>query len=111
LGADGDFGASTKNAVMNFQKSVGIGVDGIAGYQTLTAIDNAIKNLSSNSDDGKLVRITANVLNVRRGAGTDHSIVSTVRKNSIRTVVEEVDDWGRITDPPGWISRQYYEDV
>lgn len=111
LGADGDFGISTRNAVMNFQRSVGIGVDGIAGYQTLTAINNAIKNLSSNSDVEKLVRITANVLNVRRGAGTDHPIVSTVRKNSTRTVVEETDDWGRIIDPPGWISRQYYEDV
>jgi hypothetical protein len=111
FGADGDFGTETKKAVMNFQRDTGIGVDGIAGHQTLTAIADALKNKNKNSDNCKFVRITANVLNVRSGAGTNHKIVSTVLKNSVKTVIEEKDGWGRISDPAGWISGQYYEDV
>lgn len=111
LGSDGSFGASTKSAVMKFQKNTGIGVDGIAGYQTLAALDEAIKMLESVNSDGKSVRITASVLNVRSGPGTNYPAVSYVRKNSVRTVVEEKDGWGRISDPVGWISGQYYEDV
>lgn len=110
-GADGDFGASTKKAVEKFQKSAGIGVDGIAGNQTLTALDNAIKKLEANTGSGKSVKITASVLNVRSGPGTNYPAVSYVRKNTVRTVVEEKDGWGRISDPAGWISGQYYEDV
>lgn len=110
-GADGDFGASTKKAVEKFQKSAGIGVDGIAGNQTLTALDNAIKKLEANTGSGKSVKITASVLNVRSGPGTNYPAVSYVRKNTVRTVVEEKDGWGRISDPAGWISEQYYEDV
>lgn len=111
LGSDGSFGASTKSAVMKFQKNTGIGVDGIAGYQTLAALDEAIKMLESVNSDGKSVRITASVLNVRSGPGTNYPAVSYVRKNSVRTVVEEKDGWGRISNPVGWISGQYYEDV
>lgn len=111
LGSDGNFGASTKSAVMKFQKNTGIGVDGIAGYQTLAALDEAIKMFESVNSDGKSVRITASALNVRSGPGTNYPAVSYVRKNSVRTVVEEKDGWGRISDPVGWISGQYYEDV
>ena len=110
-GADGDFGASTKKAVEKFQKSTGIGVDGIAGNQTLTALDNAIKKLEANTCSGKSVKITAGVLNVRSGPGTNYPAVSYVRKNTVKTIVEEKDGWGRISDPAGWISGQYYEDV
>ena len=47
-GADGDFGSATETAVRNFQRNTsGLAVDGIAGYQTLTAIDVAINALNS----------------------------------------------------------------
>lgn len=110
-GADGDFGVSTKKAVEKFQKDAGVGVDGIAGNQTLTAIDNAIKKLDANNDSGKPVKITASVLNVRSGPGTNYTVVSYIRKNTVVTVVEEKDGWGKISSPTGWISEQYYEDV
>lgn len=37
-GADGDFGAKTDNAVRAFQKKKGLGVDGICGLNTWTAL-------------------------------------------------------------------------
>jgi hypothetical protein len=39
---DGIYGAETKNAVEQFQVSAGLGEDGIAGPQTLTAIDKQL---------------------------------------------------------------------
>ena len=45
LGADGDFGTKTHNAVKAFQKSVGLTQDGIVGPQTLEQLRVAIKAL------------------------------------------------------------------
>lgn len=108
-GADGDFGGDTFNAVKKFQESMNLGIDGIAGNQTLTALDKAIA--SQGSSVKKYVRITANILNVRSGVGMSSQIVSNVRKGAICAVIEEKDGWGKIVSPAGWISGQYYEDV
>ena len=108
-GADGDFGQATLNAVKKFQKQMKLGVDGVAGNQTLTALDKALA--SQSSPEKKTVRITADILNVRSGAGMNYQVVSNVRKGAICTVVEEKDGWGKIVNPAGWISGQYYEDV
>lgn len=47
-GADGIFGEKTKKAIMEFQKSKGLGVDGIVGPMTWEALENAV----SSRDDG-----------------------------------------------------------
>ena len=41
--ADGIFGANTEKAVKNFQKSMGLKEDGIAGPQTLTSLSDRLK--------------------------------------------------------------------
>ena len=111
-GADGDFGRATFDAVKMFQKMVGgLGVDGIAGNQTLTALDKAVAALSSGDGSSKYVKITANILNVRSGPGIDHPIISSVRKDAVYALVEEKTGWGKINNPNGWISSQYYEVV
>lgn len=109
-GADGDFGQATYNAVKNFQRKIGgILIDGIAGYQTLTAIDKAIAALSY--DKNMSIKITANILNVRSGPGMNYQVVSSVRKGAVCTLVDETAGWGKIKNPSGWISSQYYETV
>jgi hypothetical protein len=42
LRADGSFGAGTATAVRNFQGDKGLGVDGVAGRDTLDALDRAL---------------------------------------------------------------------
>lgn len=109
-GADGNFGQNTYNAVKRFQQAIGgLGIDGIAGNQTLTALDKTFAGLSDG--ENKHVKITANILNVRSGPGMDHTVISSVRSGTICTVIEEKSGWAKIKSPSGWISSHYYEAV
>jgi hypothetical protein len=115
LGADGSFGNDTYQAVRKFQKAVGIGVDGIAGANTLNAIDKAIKNLDDKNASGKLigstVSVTASLLNVRSGAGTNNRIVKQVKYGTTFVVLEESNGWCKIDSPSGWVSKDYIKKV
>lgn len=57
------------------------------------------------------VKITANVLNVRKGPSTKNAVVTTVRKNGVYTIVDEENGWGLLTsyskNRNGWISLKY----
>lgn len=53
------------------------------------------------------VKITADSLNVRNGAGTGFKLVTTVKKNQVYTIVEESNGWGRLKSGAGWISMKY----
>ncbi|MDU2122924.1 MAG: N-acetylmuramoyl-L-alanine amidase [Clostridium celatum] len=64
-------------------------------------------NNSSNDESSYRVKITANVLNVREGAGTNYYIVTTVKRNEVYTIVEESNGWGKLKSGEGWISLSY----
>ena len=53
------------------------------------------------------VKITADVLNVRSGAGTRYPIRTTVNKNEVYTIIAEKDGWGKLKSGAGWISLNY----
>lgn len=102
-GADGDYGGGTASAVRDFQRDHKdkLAMDGIAGPKTLALIDELIGTSSSR------VKVIANVLNVRTGAGMSYAIKGNVLKGSVHTVLEEKDGWGKISN--GWISLEYTE--
>lgn len=100
---DGSYGVKTANAVRAFQKANNLTQDGIAGPKTLEAIDQKIKSSS------KTVKVTANILNVRSGAGTNYAVVGAIRKGSTYTILEEKNGWGKISS--GWISLEYVEKI
>lgn len=58
-----------------------------------------------------LVRVTTDVLNVRKGAGTNYPIVTTVKRNEVYTIVAEVvvgnDIWGKLLSGAGYICLTY----
>lgn len=54
-----------------------------------------------------LVTITASVLNVRKGAGTNYAIATTVKKNQVYTIVDEQNGWGKLKSGAGWIKLSY----
>ena len=58
-----------------------------------------------------IVRITATVLNVRTGPGTQYPIARTVVKGEAFTIVEQSDNWGKLKSGAGWICLDYTEPV
>lgn len=58
-------------------------------------------------EDAYTVKITANVLNVRQGPGTNYKITTTVKKNEVYTIVETSGNWGKLKSGAGWICLDY----
>lgn len=54
-----------------------------------------------------LVRVTASVLNVRKGVGIAYPIATTVKRGQVYTIVEERNGWGRLKSGVGWIKLSY----
>lgn len=83
-------------------------------YVRDTAAWNTFKanlNTAAPVASGYLVKITADVLNVRKGAGTGYKIVTTVKKNEVYTIVQELNGWGKLKSGAGWISLKYTKKV
>lgn len=90
-----------------------------------TNLDNAKQMVNKNpnyyvfNSSGKLVypikeqrvKITASTLNVRKGAGANYAVVTTVLKNGVYTIVEEQNGWGLLKSykntRDGWINLSY----
>ena len=58
-----------------------------------------------------LVRITADVLNVRANAGISYKVNCQIKYNGVHTIVGEKDGWGRLKNGSGWIALEYTEKV
>lgn len=62
-----------------------------------------------------LVKITANILNVRAGAGTNYRVTTTVRKNQVYTIVGEKMNgntkWLQLKSGSGYISASYTKKI
>ena len=102
--ADGIYGAKTANAVREFQEKHNLTRDGIAGPLTQAAIKSA---LAGSFNAGDTVIVVANLLNVRKGAGTNYAVKTTVRKNAAYTLSEVANGWGKLQELSGWVSLQY----
>lgn len=62
------------------------------------------------------VKVTANSLNIRKGAGTNYGIAGTITDKGIYTIVAESDGnetsrWGKLKSGAGWIALDYCEKV
>lgn len=75
------------------------------GY-TMNTFRKAVKN-AMHKDTSYMVKITASVLNVRKGASVSHPITTTVRKGEIYTIVDESNGWGKLKSGAGWINLKY----
>lgn len=56
-------------------------------------------------------RITANVLNVRKGPGTSHAVSCTVKKGDVYTITKINGNWGYLKSGAGWINLGYAERI
>lgn len=58
-----------------------------------------------------LVRVTASVLNIRKGPGTSYAIAGQIKDRGVYTIVEQNGTWGRLKSGVGWISLNYTKKV
>lgn len=114
-GADGYYGNATYNAVRKFQDDNNLlPLDGIVGSLTLAAIDNAVAKLDAVNNDsyvGSYVKVTADVLNVRSGAGLNNKITARIVYDTVCMVVEEKENWCKLSSLNGWVSKDYIKKV
>ncbi len=57
------------------------------------------------------VKITADTLNIREGAGTDYAVVGTIKDKGIYTITKEKNGFGKLKSNVGWISLKYTKKI
>lgn len=80
-------------------------ITGVVALKNLVKIDDFISYQ---------VKVTANTLNIRSGAGTNYSRVGKIEDNGVYTIVAESDGvgatkWGKLKSDKGWISLDYVQ--
>ena len=54
-----------------------------------------------------LVKITANTLNIRNGAGTKYKVNKQVKRGDVYTIIQEKNGWGKLKSGAGWVCLDY----
>ena len=57
------------------------------------------------------VKVTADALNIRSGAGKNNAIVGCIRDKGTYTIVETSGNWGKLKSGAGWICLDYTQKV
>jgi len=58
-----------------------------------------------------IVQITANVLNIRKGPGTNYPVVGQIKDKGKYTIMEVQNGFGRLKSGVGWISMKYTQKI
>ena len=107
-GADGDFGDCTEVAVRCFQKDHDLVCDGIAGKDTVAALEAAI---GGDVADAEYVRIVGGNCYVRDAPNTDGKILGVAGEGeTYRRLDESANGWQKIQfrdNQVGWASGKY----
>lgn len=93
--------------------------DANPGYYVFDESGNAVYPEDSSSDSTFTpykVKVTASVLNIRKGAGTNYGTNGSIRDKGTYTIVEEstgkgATKWGKLKSGAGWISLDYTKKV
>ncbi len=89
-GADGEYGSETKAAVASFQKAAGLPVTGQAGAVTL----QRILAHETAPGAGEVLVIASVSAHVRKGPGTNHASLGTVKRGARMTRTgEDTESW------------------
>lgn len=84
-------------------------VTGVVKAEYLVAYDGETANTAGFTP--YLVKITADVLNVRAGAGSGYKITTQIKKNQVYTIIGENNGWGKLKSGAGWISLTYAKKI
>ena len=57
------------------------------------------------------VKVTAGVLNVRKGPGVSYAVATKIKKGDIYTITQTKNGWGKLKSGAGWINLSYTKKV
>lgn len=77
------------------------------GGTTDTTTGNASQAAPATKATNYRVKITATVLNIRKGPGTNYAVTGQIKDMGVYTIVEESNGWGKLKSGAGWISLAY----
>lgn len=94
-------------------------VDKNPGYSVFDSNGNVVyagSSATTTSFTAYKVKVTADVLNIRKGAGTNYGTNGAIRDKGVYTIVAEADGtgatkWGKLKSGAGWISLDYTKKV
>lgn len=89
------------------------------GYSVFDGSGNVVyagKTATTTTFTPYLVKVTADVLNIRKGAGTNYGTNGAIRNKGVYTIVAEANGkgatkWGKLKSGAGWISLDYTKKV
>jgi SH3-like domain-containing protein len=92
-------------------KKLGNATTSTSNISTTTSTTTTASSSPSASSSGTSVNYTVKIntssLNVRKGAGTNYAVVTSVKQGEIYTIVEESNGWGKLKSGAGWINLSY----
>ncbi|MEL6162249.1 MAG: peptidoglycan-binding protein [Cyanobacteria bacterium J06628_3] len=118
INSTGYYGPITRTAVMNFQRSRNLRVDGVVGPQTLRAMglagtggyayDGYNYNDNIFSVETGVVRVNS-YLNVRSGPSTGYGVRSRLNSGQGISIFEQRGNWYRISNGNDWVHSRFVE--
>ena len=96
-----------KNGIIISTKKTGA----ITGVVKESAIETKNTTPSTPTNSNYQIKVTSNALNIRRGPGTNYSIMGCITDYGVYTIVEVSNNWGRLKSGLGWICLDYTKKV
>ena len=62
---------------------------------------------SKKEDEPFKIKINCESLNIRTGPGINYSVIGSLAKNIVYTIVETENVWGRLKSGAGWVNLKY----
>jgi len=99
--------ANTGSYVFSTQKTGA--VTGVVAPKFVVPYDTVIEGTNSGGSTFTpyLVKVTADVLNVRQKATTSSPITTQIKNGGVFTIVAEDGKWGKLKSGAGWIHLDY----
>ena len=100
---------------MQENNSIAFSISKTGPITGVTNISNLMKyipgeNIEINSTfENYVIKVTADVLNIRAGAGTNFKVISQLRKFDLCTIIAEKNNWGKLKNGAGWICLDYVQ--
>ena len=100
---------------MQENNSIAFSISKTGPITGVTNISNLMKyipgeNIEINSTfENYVIKVTADVLNIRAGAGTNFKVIDQLRKFDLCTIIAEKNNWGKLKNGAGWICLDYVQ--